>query len=525
MATAVKVYPFEMEERFSAPGRLVSRRRRPRIAGSCQTKSCDAVPGKLRDSDATGTTSRNALSGSESAAQSGAKKLSRSERSERSQARSAASLDTGKHLATTDANQSVAQWLKDQERPFDVYRNKLRMRDVLLDSMYRLFQNKTEQGDEVRAERWWKAYIRLHNCQGEWIGYRAECCHTRPVAVPVGCNYRLCPLCAAHRAEMARKRVRAMFDKLTHPVLITLTIPNLQHISKADFTRFRQKVKTFIKQHPWLRGGVYSLETTYNRTSKTWHIHVHILADSETPLPTKAERITVAGRSMYLFTLRKLSLEFDWVRQWRTVGAKRKLRKNASTVSEARENSVFCTWMESTQACKTLRFNPTKRKYEKNTDLSALELARRERWNRENRRVVDLRPVTDREGAAFEVLKYITKGFAFSDLPEAVEEFMNAVHGARLIATFGSWYGVKLDGDANEHDWSQMQCECGRNEWKPMGIFFANDVAMDDQGRYYVTSKDEGRMRTFEKVSAVLGSPPLMMAEVVQIKPREIRSL
>ena len=104
--------------------------------------------------------------------------------------------------------------------------------------------------------------------------------------------------------------------------------------------------------------------------------------------------------------------------------------------------------------------------------ISERERARRAEWNRENRRVIDLRSVTDREGAVHEVLKYLTKVADFSDLPEAVEPFMNAVKGSRLIQTFGTWYGVNLDTDVEfdpEHfeDWGEMKCACGANRLEP----------------------------------------------------------
>lgn len=62
--------------------------------------------------------------------------------------------------------------------------------------------------------------------------------------------------------------------------------------------------------------------------------------------------------------------------------------------------------------------------------LSASEMKTRKEWNTDNRRVIDLKPVTNRDGAAHEVLKYITKVADFSGLPEAVEPFCDAVKGA-----------------------------------------------------------------------------------------------
>jgi hypothetical protein len=144
-------------------------------------------------------------------------------------------------------------------------------------------------------------------------------------------------------------------------------------------------------------------------------------------------------------------------------------------------------------------------------------------WNSENRRVIDIRPVTDRDGAAREVLKYITKVADFSDIPEAVEGFSNAVRGARLIQTFGSWYGAlecadcgakykqaqarKLKRKCSEcggriitfgdvitkppnldalEDWGGMRCACGCNFWKSFGVLYRRDVEMDLTGRWLV---------------------------------------
>ena len=158
-----------------------------------------------------------------------------------------------------------------------------------------------------------------------------------------------------------------------------------------------------------------------------------------------------------MFTFRKLSLEFDWLRLW-TSDRGKKPRKDASAKSQAAEASQFREWIEATRANSTRVFDVGTRRYVKRIDLEPDELERREQWNRENRRVVDLRPVT-------------------------------AVRGARLIQTFGTWYNVKLDGDANEHDWSELQCACGMNAWKRMGTFHHADVEMDASGRWHLKKR------------------------------------
>jgi hypothetical protein len=113
----------------------------------------------------------------------------------------------------------------------------------------------------------------------------------------------------------------------------------------------------------------------------------------------------------------------------------------------------------------------------------------RTKWNAQNRRVIDLRPVLDRDGAAREVLKYITKAADFCDIPEAVEVFCDAIRGARLIQTFGSWYGAEFDTEFDpKHldDWGEMKCACGLNHWERTGVFSRADVEMDEAGRWYL---------------------------------------
>lgn len=411
--------------------------------------------------------------------------------------RRAPSLDTDKHLATT-----VAEWSKALETPRDTYRDKLKLHSVVCSTVHEIWQQKARAGDFDGAANWEKQWLRLSQCQSQWIGYRPECCGGKGVAVPIGCNHRLCPLCAWHRSDNARKRVRKMFDRLTHPVLITLTVPNIPTIRKHDYTLFRQRVRKLLKQHEaWIVGGVYSLETTYNRELRTWHIHAHILADVSIPLPTKGEKVfrdsqgrwnplttqraTEAKNCLQVgaFQFRKQSLEFDWLRLWSPTWG-RKQRSDASAMRRAGDAYHFNSWLDGVRAHSTRVYNRELRRFVKRTDLSEAEMLRREQWNRENRRVIDLKPVTNREGAAFEVLKYITKVSEFSDRPEAVEPFIDAVKGARLIQTFGTWYGVDLSGDANDLDWSQMKCECGCNDWTRIGVFYRHQVQMDEAGRW-----------------------------------------
>jgi Replication protein/Transposase zinc-binding domain len=465
----------------------------------------------------------------------------------------ASSLDTSKQLATT-----MREWCESVATEADDYRRTLRFHAQLVTTFHKIwqhwaskataqedldwqksysdarrewtqaFQNLDSDGDlnevkalwklkkawlrknrptgaNLEALKWETQWSRLRRCQREWVGYRAECCKgaTKPMAVPVGCNHRLCPLCSWHRTKLAQKRVRTMYDRLTHPVLITLTVPNTIDIRKKHFEHMRKRVRQFVKQHPrWFKGGVYSLETTFNRKEKTWHLHVHILADADVPLPTVEQKQNLFGKVEFCFTKLKWELEFDWLRLWapklwgRSMPHGENMRK--SRMKYEGDRFIFETWVRSSRANVTHYYNRHLRQSVRIPGLSDSEFNARTEWNRKNRRIVDIRPVVDRDGAAKEVMKYITKSAAFCDLTEAVEPFCNAVRGARLVQTFGSWYGISLEGTPDPEqpkDWGKMKCACGVNHWLHMGVFNSSDVEMDEEGRWWLKTPLDHRSR------------------------------
>jgi Replication protein/Transposase zinc-binding domain len=344
--------------------------------------------------------------------------------------------------------------------------------------------------------KWEKQYFQLLKCHGEWVAYRATCCEekTEVHAVPVGCNHRLCPLCSWHRSQNAFKRTRALFDRLTHPQFITLTTPNIRAIDKGTLHNYRKKVRALMAIHAQMfNGGVYAIETTYNRREKSWHVHAHVLVDASYALPSSDWKIDFAGRQMRAFDYIKHVIEFDWTRLWSKKVKDRfgsLPRKNACRGAITGERFAFECWLRERFENRTRRFDANRREWKPMPRLSASELRRREEWNRENRRVVWIKPVDDRNRAAKEVLKYITKCSDFADLAACVEEFHNATKGARLIQTFGSWYGVKLDVAPNHNhpeDWAQLKCACGQNLWARMGLFLRHDVEMRGDGRCVLT--------------------------------------
>jgi len=120
-----------------------------------------------------------------------------------------------------------------------------------------------------------------------------ECC-SHPVVVcddneqirisEARCKCRLCPLCF-------KARCRSVFIKILHLVqtfdsarFITLTpvsndLPLRQQISdmRAAFAKLRRTKRWKSK----VINGVYTIEITYNRKTKRWHPHLHLIVDGE----------------------------------------------------------------------------------------------------------------------------------------------------------------------------------------------------------------------------------------------------
>jgi hypothetical protein len=324
-------------------------------------------------------------------------------------------------------------------------------------------------GQESPDKGPWRAsrdYRRLDACQSQWIGFKARCCGSRAVAVPIGCNHRLCPLCNAARLEHYRGPARDMLAGMENPTFLTLTVPNTSNLTKKTFSQIRGWWKVFQRKNAHLlRGGLYSVEVTYNRAEKTFHPHLHILFDS--PWPVRG-----VARSTFL-TIKK-TLEFDWLRIT-SPEAKRVFRRNEYQ-----------------------RWNKEAAQQERGSD-----------WNKRYRRVVDIRPVQKGDGAVYEVIKYISKTNRFLDLAEAVEPYLRAIRGVRVLQTFGSFYNFKMEVPVTQAEVEEMaaagidaapvkastflHCECGMNHFERIGVFSMADVEMDVDGRWLIRPQRERR--------------------------------
>ncbi|MDQ1252583.1 MAG: hypothetical protein QG646_1704, partial [Euryarchaeota archaeon] len=120
----------------------------------------------------------------------------------------------------------------------------------------------------------------VRNCGESFLAYKANCCGDT-LARPMSCGHRLCPVCMVRRSAKLAVKVEKFIIKMKRPKHIVLTDKNVSKIDKAYFSKLR---RCFVKlRHRDVfkkcAGGFYSIETTYNSVLKSWHVHIHVVAD------------------------------------------------------------------------------------------------------------------------------------------------------------------------------------------------------------------------------------------------------
>ena len=313
-------------------------------------------------------------------------------------------------------------------------------------------------------------YRRLKNCHSEWIGYAPKCCNSAAIAIPCNCNHRLCMLCNSARLEQYRAKAREMLDSMKNPCFLTLTVPNQAELSKATYQVIRAQWKEFRKDNPIVgTGGVYSIETTYNRETCEWHVHIHVVFDSPFPLSLPRRQ----------FTLLKRRLELRWLM--------------ASDPSAKFRIPIPKAWRIKEKGKRSRMANLAERKEQQFQDwnMALKSHPRGDPWNVENRRVIDIRKVKGGDGAVYEVIKYISKTNRFLDIPDAVEGYLRAVRGVRIIQPYGTCYRFKFDEAVEAQTY--MKCDCGKHDFERVGVFSLTSVYQAESGCWYLKRQHQQR--------------------------------
>lgn len=210
------------------------------------------------------------------------------------------------------------------------------------------------------AGRWYKRVDRILNCCRFPAVLATK---TSGAHLSLGrCRDRLCPTCSAIRSSELSERIENAVKQMDAPRFMTLTIRSDGSSLDVLLARLRASFRRIRESEMWrkyVRGGIYAIETTYNKETGQWHPHVHLVWE---------------GR---FIAQRQLS----------------------------------AAWLQASG----------------------------------DSPIVDVRAIRSRKAIARYISKYVAKGVACVEWPEeAIAEYASAMHGARLVHTFGTLHGVRL---------------------------------------------------------------------------------
>lgn len=128
----------------------------------------------------------------------------------------------------------------------------------------------------------WETAGRVGSC-GKKVVLECPSCGGRHLH-PYSCGHKACGRCAGVQRWKKVAKLWPLVKGFKEPRFLTLTFKNRAHLTpewrRKQFATFRKFLKNrFIADH--LEGGVWCWEVTYNRVTKTWHPHFHILFDGK----------------------------------------------------------------------------------------------------------------------------------------------------------------------------------------------------------------------------------------------------
>lgn len=202
-------------------------------------------------------------------------------------------------------------------------------------------------------------------CAAATIRFDAE---TGGIAISeASCRSRHCPRCGARRLAKVKHQLGPITEKIDDSRFLTLTQQHTDAPLSEQLKHLRRSFARLRRSPIWrerVKGGVYTVEITYNAKTDRWHPHLHAILDGDY-LPQ--ERLRDA---------------------W----------KIANPGSEI-------VWIARVPNRRTLRHYLT---------------------------------------------NYITKGFRTDEIPlQRLAEWTEALHGCRLMQTFGSLHGLDVNDEAD----------------------------------------------------------------------------
>ncbi len=125
---------------------------------------------------------------------------------------------------------------------------------------------------------------RVRGC-GHWFKqWRCDACGERDWSMKHWCNVKLCPWCSRARVARLYGRYGDALQAITRPRMITLTVRNIPEGElRYNLRRFSKCLSRFWEKFLKAKscGACVATEVTYNRDTRTWHPHAHLVYDGD----------------------------------------------------------------------------------------------------------------------------------------------------------------------------------------------------------------------------------------------------
>ena len=130
-----------------------------------------------------------------------------------------------------------------------------------------------------------KESVALLSC-GLWFRLWESKCGSKRL-LPCSCDHPLCADCSRERSFPLQRKIFALTRNFSKSYkFLTFTLKNVYRIDGSyvrSLSKFLSKVRKLSLWKKWITGGVYSVETTYNEKSETWHVHLHAIVEVSHP--------------------------------------------------------------------------------------------------------------------------------------------------------------------------------------------------------------------------------------------------
>lgn len=117
------------------------------------------------------------------------------------------------------------------------------------------------------------------------------------------CKSRLCPTCGRIRAGLLKEQLLEVVKHIDRPRFLTLTLKSTAAPLEVQLRTLRKHFAALRRTKAWaahVKGGVATIEVTYNAQEDAWHPHVHAIVEGafwrQAEIANLWEKITKTSR-------------------------------------------------------------------------------------------------------------------------------------------------------------------------------------------------------------------------------------